>query len=89
MKKYRHAGIDTFYSPETHKQTAYLSFGNTDSPKSYNYSNHYNYRLPEAISLEDLIEIESSEYGSVTIIDNDDAYGTEYSLSEWLRKKGD
>ncbi|MDO4520929.1 MAG: hypothetical protein Q4B44_04740 [Erysipelotrichaceae bacterium] len=89
MEKYRHAGIDTFYSPETHKQTAYLSFGNTDSPKSYNYSNHYNYRLSEAISLEDLIAIDSSEYGSVTIIDYDDAYGTEYSLSAWLRKKGD
>ncbi len=89
MEKYRQAGIDTFYSEETYPVTAYLTYNNTDSPMSYTYTNSYSYRLSEGISLEDLIAIDSYRNGSVTVTDYDDAYGTEYSLSAWLSKKGD
>jgi hypothetical protein len=89
MEKYRKEGIDTFYADEPSAATANITYNNTDSPVSYIYTNTYSYRLSEGISLEDLITLDSYRHGSVTVTDYSDAYGTEYSLSAWLSKKGD
>lgn len=86
MDRYREDGISFFYARGGNPNFASrLNFMNC-STDYYTYTNYYRYTLSRPVSLEDLKYIDRLPYADVMVQLPDDY--DEYSLSQYLAKKG-
>lgn len=86
FESYRQDGIDFFYSSQ---KSAYrncrICFMNCTG-NSYDYSNRYDYTLSKPIAMDDLQYLIEIPFARVEIYDS--YSGEEYTLSQWLARKG-